>query len=215
MPKEIIEKARASAEDATGAFTKLAEQACSLVESLLGTPFRVGGDLLSDQLRAWQWSNRVRIMKRAKEKLPESHRIQSVPPGFLLPFLDGAGNIDDPLLQELWAQLLAGSLQGEGSRHPMFMTTLRQLDSSDADFLTKMATGQLTIEDWRSRDEEGIAERLLTLNILAPILGAKNHSDRPDPSIYLKTVRLSEFGKQLMRQVLSPDQLEAMQEDTG
>jgi hypothetical protein len=37
------------------------ETACNLIESLLGQPFKIAGDALSDQVRLWQWKNRLRI----------------------------------------------------------------------------------------------------------------------------------------------------------
>lgn len=40
--------------------------ASELIENLLGEPFKIAGDALSDQVRMWQCQNRLRIAVKVK-----------------------------------------------------------------------------------------------------------------------------------------------------
>lgn len=133
----------------------IAESGAQLIENLLGKPCAVAGDLLADQIYAWQWSNRIRIAHKAQEALDKQKVASKVlPPGFLLPLLDAAGNIDDESLQELWANLLASGVQDDTARHPAFIHTLKQMSPSDAEMfqhLEKQGNWNLTYTSRRRR----------------------------------------------------------------
>src|SRR5436190_21416717 len=106
---------------------------CRLIDSLLGEPARVVGNILADKLYAWQWRNRIKIAARAKELLDRdkiSERL--LPPGFLLPLLSAAGDIEQDSLQELWARLLASGVAADDCQHPSYTQVLRQLSVMDA-----------------------------------------------------------------------------------
>lgn len=107
---------------------------CDLVRDLVGsTPVRIASGMLSDQLYYWKWRNRVRIAHRAAEIIEHdgiARRI--VPPSFLLPLLDAAGDIEDPDLQELWARLLASGVAADEHQHPMWIKILAQMSAEDA-----------------------------------------------------------------------------------
>lgn len=108
------------------------ESGCRLIDDLLGKPCRVSGALLSDQIYAWQWANRIRIANRAREILDKySVPEQVLPTGFLVPLLDQIGNVDQPELQNLWAQLLASAVESELARHPSFVSILSQLSIAE------------------------------------------------------------------------------------
>lgn len=117
----------------------LIDTGCKLIESLLGEPCKVAGNLLADQVYVWQWKNRVRSFARAKAIIDERHIPERVlPPGFLLPLLEAAGNIEEPSLQELWAQLLASGIANDEHLHPSFSIVLSQISVRDAHLLTKL-----------------------------------------------------------------------------
>ncbi|MCE9637723.1 MAG: DUF4393 domain-containing protein [Planctomycetes bacterium] len=106
---------------------------CDLVRDLLGGPVKVAGAMLSDQVYVWQWRNRVRIANRAAEIMERdgiARRI--VPPSFLLPLLEAAGNVEDPNLQEMWARLLASGVEADEHQHPMWVRILAQMSGEDA-----------------------------------------------------------------------------------
>lgn len=119
-----------------GAAKPAVETACRLVESLLGKPFKVAGGLAADQLQAWRWANRVRIFSRAQEIIDEKQEAADiVPPSFLLPALEKAGDVEDSDLSELWSQLIAKAASEETARHPAFVNILQQLTPDDAKLL--------------------------------------------------------------------------------
>jgi hypothetical protein len=116
-----------------GVAKPVVETGCKLIENLLGEPCKVAGAMLEDQLYAWQWQNRIRIAERANALLEKNHVARRVlPPGFLVPLLDAAGNVDDPNLQELWAQLVAAAVEKDENVHPMFVEALRSLSNHEA-----------------------------------------------------------------------------------
>lgn len=109
------------------------ETGCRLIESLLGEPCKVAGNLLADQVYAWQWKNRVTTFSRAKQIMDESGIPPGVlPKGFLLPALDACGNVEETELQEMWAQLIASSVAEPKHQHPSFIRILAQLSRNEA-----------------------------------------------------------------------------------
>lgn len=134
--------------DAMIAVTDLAKPlvatGCGLIESLLGEPCKVGGQVLHDTVYAWQWRNRVKIAARAKKMLEDTEIDPRVmPKGFLLPLLDAAGNVEEDTLQRMWASLLAEAVEHEERQHPLYIETLRGLSSSDARFLCEACTSNI------------------------------------------------------------------------
>jgi Abortive infection alpha len=112
------------------------ETACKLIENLLGEPCKVAGGMIADQIYLWQWTNRIQIANRAKQILDEQQVAAAVvPPGFLIPLLDSAGNVDDPELQEMWARLLASTVVDIQNGHPAFINVLRALSRDEARIL--------------------------------------------------------------------------------
>lgn len=110
-----------------------AEEGARLLEGLLGHPCQVAGELLTDQIYWWQWRNRLRIAHKAKAILDsDGTSTKVVPPDFLLPLLEAAGNVEDTSLQDLWANLLAEGVRHETARHPAFVRTLQQMNGTDA-----------------------------------------------------------------------------------
>ncbi|MBX3404672.1 MAG: DUF4393 domain-containing protein [Phycisphaeraceae bacterium] len=115
------------------------EKACEFLDSMLGKPCRVAGGMLGDQIYAWQWSNRLRIIAKAEEKV-RARKVAPcmMPPGFLMPLLDGAGNCDSSSLEAMWVSLLAGAVEHEPLRHPAFPEVLRRLSPADGKLLDRL-----------------------------------------------------------------------------
>jgi len=123
------------------------ETGCELIKSLLGEPFKVAGGMLADQVYAWRWRNRIRIAKRAEEIMAEEEiPARVLPPGFLLPLLDAAGDVEDPDLQQMWARLLASGVREDRHQHPMLVDTLRRMSREDAEFLVSVVKQALREE---------------------------------------------------------------------
>ena len=120
------------------------ETGCQLIEALFGEPFKVAGGMLADQVYWLRWRNRIRIANRA-EALLGKHEIAAkvLPPGFLLPLLDAAGDVEDETLQEMWGRLLAASVKAERHQHPIFVDALKKLSSEDATLFEEIARKSL------------------------------------------------------------------------
>jgi hypothetical protein len=147
-----------------------------LIETLLGKPCKVAGNLLADQIYVWQWTNRARAFARAREII-EKEKIPArvLPAGFLMPVLDEVGNVDSPELQELWARLIVSGLKDARHQHPAFAETLRRMSGEDARFIeTYVITAaggagavQARFSNNAPADCEDIVERLDALNLLS------------------------------------------------
>lgn len=121
---------------AIGLNPDLARTGATLIENLLGEPCKVAGSMLSDQIYFWQWKNRIRIAEKAQKILDEKKiAAKVIPPGFLIPLLEAAGNVEDETLQDMWASLLASSVESETSQHPAFVAVLSSLSIEEATLL--------------------------------------------------------------------------------
>lgn len=142
--------------DVTNLARPVVERACAFAESLLGEPLKVAGSVLADHMYAWQTSNRVRILERTR-RLVERAGIHPghIAVGFLLPALEAMGNVDDDDLQELWAQLLSGSMDDESLQQMMYVETLRRLSSEDAVILSRLAGGLMEAARERPGTRDG------------------------------------------------------------
>jgi len=110
--------------------------ACNLIEALLGEPFRIAGDALADNVRMWQWKNRVCIFDRAEEIMRQRGiKTRQLSPDFLLPFIRDCGDMSTKTLQETWARLLAAAVDDKSNEHIAFVNTLRSLSAADIQVL--------------------------------------------------------------------------------
>jgi len=124
------------------------DAACNLIESLLGEPFKVAGDILSDQVKTWQWKNRIRIAERAQTIMLQRKISQRIlPPDFLLPLIRECGDTSDETLQEAWARLLCEAMADDTAQQIGFVHTLKELSPNDAKVLNSLVeTGPLSVK---------------------------------------------------------------------
>lgn len=128
----------------SGLAKPVVETGARLIESLLGKPCQVAGELVSEQLYAWQWANRCRIAAKAQAIMEKNGTAAKVlPKGFLLPLIEATGNVEDDDLQDLWAQLLASGAQDAEAQHPAFIETLRRMNAEDARSLRELHRGYI------------------------------------------------------------------------
>lgn len=212
-----------------GVAKPIVETGCTLLENLLGQPAKVAGGMLADSLYAWRWENRVKVAHRAKQIMErDGVAARVVPKGFLLPLVEAAGNVEDPDLQEMWAQLLASGVADDENQHPMFVDTLRRLNRSDALYLKKLidrsqshayrsamttimgpATGSAGARrnfPYSARPDKEVA-RLQSIGVLAPVLVANKPPLGPDTTgmnISARGTEISAYGWQFIRAVM-PD----------
>lgn len=75
--------------EALSSLSRPVDTVCTLIENLFGEPFKVAGDVLADQVRYWQWNNRLRIIEKAQAKLQERGLPpRPLKPEFFLPFVE-------------------------------------------------------------------------------------------------------------------------------
>lgn len=125
---------------ATDLAKPVVETGCDLIARLLGKPCDVVGNMLADQVYAWQWRNRIRIADKAQKILREVNVNPHVlPPGFLLPLLVAAGNTEEESLQDMWANLLANAAHDVALQQRMYIYTLERLSPDDASVFGELA----------------------------------------------------------------------------
>lgn len=73
-----------------------------------------------------------RIFEKFKSK---GIAIKQLPPEFVLPFIEAAGNVSDETLQEMWANLLASAVNDPEDARVSYVKLLDQLDAPDAKVL--------------------------------------------------------------------------------
>ena len=86
--------------------------------------------------RAWA---RFQVVEKTRQKLVGKDIPPGVvPDGFLVPLLEACGDAQSEELQDLWAELLARTAQGEADPHPAFVQVLRMLSPDDAEALEQL-----------------------------------------------------------------------------
>jgi len=70
------------------------------------------GELLRDEVRLLRWKNAHRVLDRAERYLKERgvQGKKTLPLGLAIRFMDDASLEEDPILQDLWARLLANAV---------------------------------------------------------------------------------------------------------
>ena len=190
----------------------------NLISDLLGKPFQETGELISEQIYAWRWANRVRIADKASKKLEASGVASKVlPPGFLIPFLESCGNAEDSTLQDLWASLLASSVQDDRNQQALYRITLEGLSPGDAERLLSLRREEVaqpgkvvycSLLPQRSPAPENLGgsedndTRLLALGLLTPIvtrqLQTVTNSLKTDSGFALLNYELSNYARRFL-----------------
>src|ERR1043165_6931148 len=93
------------------------------------------GLLVRDRVSYWRALNLAKVLKKTEGKLRSEYK--EVSPKIILPIIEGASLEDDAELQDVWANLLASSIDPdfEGHAHPAFPDIVRQLEAVDVHIL--------------------------------------------------------------------------------
>jgi hypothetical protein len=127
VPGEIVTAASILVSGGTGGW---------LADKLLGPSFNA----LGEQFRAFA-GKRLSSIFSAADKLTDQEKLEALPPGFALEFLQKASfSEDDEGLTRLWAGLLIEASKEFDSRHVSFVSILSQLTSTDAEVLNGLVS---------------------------------------------------------------------------
>ncbi len=120
---EIEEISRATAEASKFGTKALetTEKLASFIAKVFNEPIRDAVGIIGDRLRFMRWERQVRLADKVNEMLSQrgTTETRAVPLKFALPILENASLEDNDELQDLWAKLLANSMD------PNFTTEIR------------------------------------------------------------------------------------------
>jgi len=136
IPGEAIDKATADV------ITTLVGGAAGGLVSTAGDIF---GGFVGDKIRAWRIRNSIELAERTarllKAKGVSLERSKALPMGEVYAIFEGASKVDDPVLQELWANLLAKLMDPEEiiETQSYFISILTNLTAIEAGVLNVIA----------------------------------------------------------------------------
>jgi hypothetical protein len=127
------------------AIEEAAKTARHYLDSILLEPLSEFGLLLRDKISFWRFKNQVNIVEKARVFL-ETRSVDvtgiadSVLPEQIVPLIEAGGEISDPQLSDMFASLLASSIDPSTSKsvHPSFAKVLNQCSSFDARVLNQV-----------------------------------------------------------------------------
>jgi len=94
------------------------------------------GELLRDEITLLRWKNAQRVLDRAERYLRDrrTQGKRTLPLGLAIRFMDGASLEEDPVLQDLWAMLLANAVDPEVKYDisKTHLTLLSEMNAADA-----------------------------------------------------------------------------------
>ena len=162
--KAVQESAKAVQEVAKAAPRVLdSVDACgSFLRQLIGNPVLEISGMFHDWLK-YKRENLQRVRQLVDSTLRErgiADQTQPIPLKYALPLLESAALEDDDLLQDMWAGLIANSLD-PGTRfqaRKLIQSVLSELEPTDAFILQRLATGE-TMED-ENRNPSSLAREL-------------------------------------------------------
>ena len=115
------------------------EEATGFLRKLLGPSAEAIGESFAIRFRERMFNNLVNVVARAKRTLKDKGVEPSeVPLKIVHPLLEAAALEEEPDLQELWANLLAGAASHATRFLPAYIDILRHLSTEEVKFLTVM-----------------------------------------------------------------------------
>jgi len=106
-------------------------------DKLVLPPIEELGLLIKDQMSYWRFSNKVRILNKAKDICEKNNiSVKAIPPKLLCPYLDNASLEDDNELQDKWAALLVNMVDSQQNiQNHVFPYILSQLSKEEFNLL--------------------------------------------------------------------------------
>lgn len=139
---EFTESAKAVQEVAKTSNTALGivKDFGGFVSRIIGEPIDEAVGMLTDKLRYSRWERRQRLIERSKQFIEERDikgELKPVTPKIALPIIENASLEDNDELQDLWARLIASSVDPnfDGTLRTAFIDILKQLEVIDVHIL--------------------------------------------------------------------------------
>lgn len=130
------------------AIEEAAETARHYLDKILLEPLSEFGLLLKDKVSYWRFKNQVNMVGKARQFLEAKgvetkHIAGKILPESVVPLIEAGSETSDPTLSELFAGLLASSVDPSTSHttHPAYAKVLNQLSALDATILRSLHDG--------------------------------------------------------------------------
>lgn len=130
------------------AIEEAAETARHYLDKILLEPLSEFGLLLKDKVSYWRFKNQVNMVEKARRFLEAKgvetkHIAGKILPESVVPLIEAGSETSDPTLSELFAGLLASSVDPATARttHPAYAKVLNQLSPLDAVILRSLYDG--------------------------------------------------------------------------
>jgi len=120
----------------------LIKEGAKLIDRLLGEPFKIAGEMISDEMYYWRICRAATVGGKAAILLREQNvDPKQLPPGFLLPFIESASTAESADIENLFASLLASAVSDDMFQHPVFRHAISQINADEARILEYLSTG--------------------------------------------------------------------------
>jgi hypothetical protein len=143
------------------------ETARHYLDKVVDAPLKEFGELLADQIRFWRLKNQIKMILKSRELL-EKKGIdpRKARPDTVFPLIEAAGDIEDETLSDMFAGLLASSLNPDtyDTVHPSYAKVLSQLAPLDATIMSGLY-------DSLNIHRQSYSEAGMTLQLVAEKLG--------------------------------------------
>lgn len=115
-----------------------------ILDVALKEPLSEMGGVLTDQIKYWRLRNQIRIREKVSHLLQEKNISPTAQPDFVIPLLESSKDVEDELLANMFASLLASHLDPttQENTHPSFAKIIIQITAIDAKILNCLYTGQ-------------------------------------------------------------------------
>jgi hypothetical protein len=232
----MSEEAKAIQEVAktAGKFAEITEKLGSFISKVVGGPIAQIGGILEDWTKYYRYKNLLIICDKVEE-LHEQRRIAgktvAIPARAAIPMLESASLEDDENLQNMWACLIANSMDPKFTQplHPGYIEIIKQMSPDEAVILNafrKIESYPLLFEDHISQQSkrfsglfgfgrfsglfgfgqettyEGIYQKYLEF---CKALSLKRTDDTRSFLDNLQRLRIIEFGYDLSQQLIDND----------
>lgn len=132
--------------------------ALALLGTIVKKPFERIGEIIDTRMSYWQFRNMYAVGERSRDFLAKKGMdIADLPPKLreVVPILESAKNENDPTLQEMWASLLAASLDPDVSEAVLpFNELLRSITPFEARVLAVLGPSGTGLIDFLTPDDE-------------------------------------------------------------